>query len=160
MSLVVWGAAALWGLKSGLMKTLIPFSFALFGLVVADSLGGLLGSSLPAIFGGGNGQALAGFFLVYAAMLVVGGALACTLRWVMSLLSTVTWALPLGIVANRGGGLLLGALTGCILLSSILFGFQRYPVAWVSDAVGESSLASAPVGWVDFYVTTASFPED
>ncbi len=149
VSLVVWGVAALWGLQAGLVKTWIPFSFVIAGLWIAGDFGGWLGQSFSGFIESENRQTLAGFFVIYAAMLLMGGAIAYAASGIMSLASPVVSLVPFGALFNRFGGLIMGAVMGGILLAVALSGLQQYPVAEVSAAVSESSLGGVPVGWFD-----------
>ena len=142
------------GLAAGLMRIWVPFVFLVAGTLFAAGLGELVGSGVFGFIESEARQELAGFFLIFAATLVVGAVIALALLVPLSIASALMSLVPMGGMVNRAGGLALGTLTGLIVVSVILIGLQQYPVASVGRAIAESSVASAPIGWVDRFVAS------
>ena len=136
------------------MRIWVPFAFLMTAIAFGGGLSSLVG---PAVFGFIESEArqeLAGFFLVFAGILSVGAIIALAVWGPLSVASTLMSLVPWGGLLNRVAGLLMGTLLGLILLSVILIGLQQYPVSAVGRAIAESSVASAPIGWVDRYVAS------
>ena len=145
------------GLAAGLMRIWVPFVFLVAGTLFAAGLGELVGSGVFGFIESEARQELAGFFLIFAATLVVGAVIALialALLVPLSIASALMSLVPMGGMVNRAGGLALGTLTGLIVVSVILIGLQQYPVASVGRGIAESSVASAPIGWVDRFVAS------
>ncbi len=147
-------SGAVVGLATGLMKIWVPFAFLMAGIGFAVGLGELAGSGVFGFIEGDARQELAGFFLVFAATLAVGAVISLAMFGLLGVASSLMSLFPMGGLVNRAGGLALGTLSGLILVSVILIGLQQYPVASVGSAIAESSMASAPIGWVDRYVAS------
>ena len=160
ISLAVWAAAALLGLWAGLLRVSVLFACLIVGAGVASSLGPLAGPAVFPFVDSEGRQELAGFFLVYGGMLAFG--LVVTLvAWVpLSAASAFMSLVPWLGQFNRVGGLAAGFLGALVLLSITLLGLQQYPVPAVGKAIAESSAASAPIAWVDRYVTAIEISEE
>ena len=160
LSLAFWTIAALWGLKSGLMYAWLPFLFLLAGAGFAGALGLLIGPALFPFIDTAAGQAATGFFLVFAAFGLLGAVVTKAMRPLLMAASRLSSLSPTGALFNQGGGLLIGVLFGCILLSVVLIGLQQLPAGAVGRALDESSFAGKPVGWVDRYVASLELSHD
>ena len=99
-------------------------------------------------------QDVAGFFLVFAAMLGVGLLVTLPMWGLLSAATPLMSVFPMGRQINRIGGLLMGAFSGMALLAVVIIGLQQYPVASVGQGMAESSFATEPVHWLDRYIAT------
>ena len=157
ISVAVWGACALTGFAAGFMRVWVLLVFLLAGMGFA---GGLAPDIGPAAFGfieKESSQTVAGFFLIFGLMLLMGAVITRLIRRPLSAMSGAMTILPAGMLFNRFGGLLAGLIFGCAFLAIILMGLQQYPVNAVGRAVSDSSFAAKPIGWVDNYVATLEF---
>ena len=159
-SLAVWAAAALLGLWAGLFRVAVLFACLIFGAGVANALGPLLGPAVFSFVDSDARQELAGFFLVYGGMLALGLIITLAAWAPLSAASALTSLVPFVGRFNLVGGLVTGFLGALVLLSIILLGLQQYPAPAVGKAIAESSVASAPMAWVDRYVTAIGISEE
>ncbi len=152
LSLAGWAGAALWGLRSGLILMWLPLSFLFAGMGVAGGLGYIIGSAILGFIDTESGQAAAGYFLILAAFLLLGAIVTRSISGPLKIVSLLWTLFPTGALINRAGGIVSGALFGCVLLSVIFIGLQYWPVSAIDRAIGESSFAQNPIGWVDRYM--------
>ena len=152
ISLAAWGFGALAGLAGGLFRIWVPFLFLMASLGIAAGLDVPAGSEIFFFVESESRQVLAGFFLVFVLMMGIGAIVTKAMWRLLSTGSSLMSLFPFGALLNRTGGLLLGALAGLILVSIVLTGLQQYPAPAVGKAIAESSVASAPIAWVDRYV--------
>ena len=148
------------GLVVGFMRVWVPLAFLLAGMGFAGGLGPLVGPGIFGFIDSESGQTVAGFFLVFGLFMLLGAVVSRVLWKPMGVMSALMSLLPVGALFNRFGGLLAGTLFGCVFLSLVFMGLQQYPVNSVGRAMGESSFAAKPVGWVDRYVATLEFSTD
>lgn len=160
ISLAVWGSGALAGLAGGLFRIWVPLLFLLASLGIAGGLDVPAGSRIFFFIESESRQVLAGFFLVFLSLLGIGAFVTKAAWRLLSVGSSLTSLVPFGSLLNRVGGLLLGALTGLILVSVVLSGLQQYPVPAVGKAIAESSVASAPVAWIDRYAASIGISDE
>ena len=142
------------------MRAWVPLAFLLAGMGFAGGLGPLIGPGLFGFIDGESGQTVAGFFLILGGIMLLGAGVAYWIRGPLAVMSALMSLFPIGALFNRFGGLLSGTLFGCVFLSLVLMGLQQYPVNAVGRAIGESSFAAKPVGWVDRYVATLELSAD
>ena len=148
------------GLLGGFLKIVIPLLFLLCGIALAGGVSAGVGAALPDLLGGERSQIAIVFLLALAGLLVVGMAVAGLVSLGVTAASAAVSATPMGAMLNRAGGAVAGLVYGCVLLSVFLIALQQVPVASVSDAIGESSLAHGPIGWVDKYTPAIEISPD
>lgn len=158
--MIAWGSCALTGLVAGFMRAWVPLLFLLAGMGFAGGLAPLIGPGIFGFIDSESGQTVAGFFLVFGLFILLGAVITRLLWKPMGVMSAVMVVFPMGALFNRFGGLLAGLIIGCAFVSIVLMGLQQYPVNAVGRAMGESSFAAKPVGWVDQYVATLEFSTD
>ncbi len=150
--MAVWASGALLGYAAGMARVFLPFIFVVAGISMSSALGLLIGPLVFFFVEDTARQDVAGFFLVFAAMLFLGLFVTLSIWAVMSMATPLMSVLPMGRQINRAGGLLMGSLASLVLLAVILIGLQQYPVASVGQGLAESSFASRPVHWLDHYL--------
>ena len=160
ISVVAWGSYALMGLVAGFMRVWVPLTFLLVGMGFAGGLAPLIGPGIFGFIDSESSQTVVGFFLVFGVFMLLGAVITRVLWGPLTVMSTLMELFPIGALFNRLGGLLVGTLFGCVFLSLVLMGLQQYPVNAVGRAMGESSFAVKPIGWVDRYVATLEFSTD
>ena len=133
--LVVWGVTALWGFSSGLLKILVPLVSLVIGLALSSRIGDSVGTLFSGITDNENAQTVAGFILILAALLVVGGIISF-------MASKVLGIIPLFGLANSLSGMAAGLLVGFLLLSGVLTGIQRFPFRDLDKTIDESALGT------------------
>ena len=139
------------------MRAWVPLAFLLAGMGFAGGLGPLIGQGVFGFIETESGQTVAGFFLVFGVILLLGAVITRAAWRPLGVMSVLMSAFPMGALFNRFGGLLAGTIIGCAFLSIVLMGLQQYPVNAVGRAIGDSSFAARPIGWVDRYVATLEF---
>ena len=151
------GTGAAVGLVAGLMRVWVPFAFLMAGMGFA---GGLVFAIVPEVFGSVENEArreLAVFGLAFIAFLALG-ALITGISWrALSFVSTLLDVVPMGILINRAGGILLGAFSSLIFLSVIMLSLQLYPYSRVAKAIDDSSFAGKAFAFVERFTTTMDF---
>ena len=160
ISLIAWGTGAAVGLVGGLMRMWLPFLFLMAAMGFAGGLAYPIGSSLFAFVDSESARMVGAFFLVFVPIIVVGGFITLSLLGALSAMSLAMVAIPFGGTFNRFGGVLLGALSGCILLSVFLIGLYQFPVESVAGAVDDSSFAGNAMSLVDKYVAALEFSKE
>ena len=148
------------GLVGGLFRIWLPILFLMSALGFASGLSILVGPRVFSFIESESRQELAGFFLIFVVMLAVGLVITRAVWHPLSIASALMSVLPGGGLLNRVGGMLLGVLSGLVLLSVVLIGLQQYPVPAVGRAIAESTVASGPIGWVDRYVASLEISEE
>ena len=158
--MVAWWSGALVGLVAGFMRGWVPFAFLLAGMGFGGTLAIVIGPGLIRFVSSESGQAAAGFFLVFFLVLLLGALVTYALRGPLTMASSLTVLFPMGFLLNRLGGLLVGVLFPCILLSVILIGLQQIPVVAIAKGIEDSSFASGPISWVDRFVASIELSTD
>ena len=158
--LAAWVAGAILGLSAGILRAWIPLAFLLAGVGFAGGLGILVGHEVFSFIESEPTRELAGFFLVFAIMLVVGLFVTRAIWHPMSIATALMSIFLWGVILHRAGGLLLGVLFSTALLSVVLLGLQQYPVPAVLEGLAGSSFASSVVAWVDRYVASLEISEE
>ncbi|MYC36448.1 MAG: hypothetical protein F4X66_05990 [Chloroflexi bacterium] len=154
ISVVAWASGALAGYVGGLFRIFVPFLFLVSAIALAGALGLLIGPLVFFFVEDAARQDVAGFFLVFAAMLGVGLLVTLPMWGLLSAATPLMSVFPMGRQINRIGGLLMGAFSGMALLAVVIIGLQQYPVASVGQGMAESSFATEPVHWLDRYIAT------
>ena len=157
LSIVAWGSGAAWGLSAGLMRAWVPFLFLLAGVGFAGTLGIVIGPALSWLVDSEGGQAAVAFLIVLSPMLLLGIWVTVATRKPLSVAFSLVELFPMALLFNRAGGILMGALLGCVLIAVLLLSLQQIPVNSVGAAIEESSFASGPIKWVDRYVASVEF---
>ena len=139
------------GLVGGFFKILLPFIFLLAGVAVAGTISNAVGPALPEVLGDDHSQTAVVFLVVLAALQAAGFMLSGILSLAMMAASAAVSATPMGALFNRAGGAVAGLLYGCVFVSVFLIALQQIPVESVAEAIGDSSFAHRPIGWVDKY---------
>lgn len=152
ISVVVWASGALLGYSAGMLRVFLPFMFLVSAIAFAGALGLLIGPLVFFFVEDAARQDVAGFFLVFAAMLGVGLLVTLPMWGLLSAATPLMSVFPMGRQINRIGGLLLGAFAGLALLAVVIIGLQQYPVVSVGQGMAESSFAAEPVRWLDRYI--------
>ena len=157
ISILALGVGALIGMLAGLMRVWVPFAFLVAGMGFAGGLTFVIG---PEVFGSVENEVrreLAAFGLVFIAFLALG-ALITGISWrALSFVSTLLDVVPMGILINRAGGILLGAFSSLIFLSVIMLSLQLYPYSPVAKAIDDSSFAGKAFAFVERFTTTMDF---
>ena len=148
------------GLLGGFLKLMIPFLFLLAGVGLAGTVSMAVGPSLPELLGEEHSREAIVFLVVFAALLAVGGVVSSIMSLGIAAATTAISVAPVGALLNRAGGAVAGLIYGCILLSVLLIALQQIPIPSVYDAVGDSSFAHRPIGWVDRYAPSIEISPD
>ena len=152
--MVVWVSSGLVGYSAGMLRVFLPFMFVVSAIALAGSLGLLIGPLVFFFVEDAARQDVAGFLLIFAAMLLLGLLVTLPMWGILSAATPLMSVFPMGKQMNRVVGLLMGVFTGFALLAVILIGLQQYPVDLVGQGLAESSFASEPVRWLDHYIAT------
>lgn len=115
-----------------MLRLFLPFMFVVSAIALAGSLGLLIGPLVFFFVEDAARQDVAGFLLIFAAMLLLGLLVTLPMWGVLSAATPLMSVFPMGKQMNRVVGLLMGVFTGFALLAVILIGLQQYPV----DLVG------------------------
>ena len=158
--LVALVAGAAVGFAAGFIRIMIPFVFVVSGVGLADALAFAFGPALFRFMETDDGQTAAAFLAVFAVLQLLGGMIAYLVRRPMSILSSLVSVFPMGLFFNKGGGLAGGVFASCVFVSVILIALQQLPVEGVGEAIGESSFAHGPIGWVDRFVATIEIADN
>lgn len=152
ISVAVWASGALLGYSAGMLRVSLPFMFVVSGITMAGALGLVIGPLVFFFVEDAARQDAAGFFLVLAAMLLLGLLVTLPMWGLLSTATPLMAVFPMGRQINRIGGLLLGAFAVLVLLAVVIIGLQQYPVVPVGQGLAESSFAAKPVRWLDHYI--------
>ncbi len=133
--LVVWGAAALWGFKTGIIRMVVPLVVVLVGLALSSRIAGPVGNLFSFISDNENVQTVAAFIAIFLVLVVIGGVLSTMVKTAISII-------PLAGLANNLVGAAIGLLIGFVLLSGILTGLQKFPVGGVRETIKDSPLGT------------------
>ena len=133
--LVVWGLTALWGVKVGLIRMVVPLLMVVAGLALSSRIAGPVGNILGLFTDNENFQTVGAFIAIYLALFIAGIILSTLLRTALSIV-------PLGGTANNVAGLVVGLIVGFVLLSGLLTGMQKFPVGGADRAIAQSPLGS------------------
>lgn len=130
--LIELGFSALWGLKRGLVKTILP----LVGLIAGVFLAGQYYVSVAEwLFDSPGGAAkAAAFSIVVGAVVLLASVLAKLVAGVLSLL-LLGWA-------DRLGGGLFGLSIGVVVAGAVLALMAKFPLIGLDRVIMDSSLAS------------------
>ncbi|HEU0022300.1 MAG TPA: CvpA family protein [Dehalococcoidia bacterium] len=133
--LVVWGLAALWGFKTGIIRMIVPLVVVLVGLAFASRIAEPVGNLFSFISENENIQTVAAFIAIFLALFILGGVLGNVVKSAISVI-------PLAGLANSLVGAFIGILIGFVLLSGILTGLQKFPVGGISEKIDGSALGT------------------
>ena len=133
--LVVWGATALWGFKTGIIRMVVPLVVVLVGLALSSRIAGPVGNLFSFISDNENVQTVAGFIAIFLTLVVIGGVLSTLVKTAISII-------PLAGMANKLVGAAIGLLIGFALLSGILTGLQKFPVGSAGETIEDSALGT------------------
>ncbi len=148
------------GLLGGFLKLMVPFLFLLAGVGLAGTVSMAVGPSLPELLGEEYAREAIVFLVVFAALLAVGGVVTSLVGLGIAAATTAISVAPVGALLNRAGGAVAGLIYGCVVLSILLIVLQQIPVPSVAEAIGESSFAHRPIGWVDKYAPSIEISPD
>ena len=130
--LVVLALAVFWGFRTGLIGMLVPLAVILLGLAFGGRAIGPLGSLFSFISQNENVQTALGYAAFFL-LLVIGAVI------LGNLLRAVITKIPLTGTVNNLAGAVVGLLIGCVLLSGILTGLQKFPVGGLDEAIEDSA---------------------
>lgn len=133
--LVVWGLAAFWGFRTGIIRMVVPLVMVTVGLAFASRLAGPVGSLFSFISENENIQTVMGFIALILVLIIFGGVLSNLIKNAISFI-------PLAGLANNLIGAGIGIVMGFILLSVILTGLQKFPVGGIRDTIDDSPFGS------------------
>lgn len=133
--LVVWGLTALWGVKVGLIRMVVPLLMVVVALALSSRIAGPVGNILGIFTDNENFQTVGAFIAIYLALFIGGIILSSLLRTALNIV-------PLGGSANNVAGMVVGLIVGFVLLSGILTGLQKFPVGGAEKAIDQSPLGS------------------
>lgn len=133
--LAVWGISAFWGFSVGFLQVAVPFVSLVIGLALASRIGDSVGNIFSGFTANENAQAVAGFILILAAVLILGGIIGFWAKRVLNII-------PLFGLADKLAGMAVGLLIGFVLLSGILTGIQRYPFRDLDKTIDDSALGA------------------
>ena len=139
------------GMLGGFLKIMLPFLFLLVGVGLAGTVSEAIAPSLPEFVGGEHTRMAIVFLVVFAALQAAGAMFSALAGLAITAASTAVSAAPTAALINRCGGAGAGLIYGCVFLSVSLIALQQVPVDSVAQAIGESSFAHWPIGWVDKY---------
>ena len=152
--LVIWGGTAVWGASIGLLTIAFHVVALAVAFVLSSRMAPAVGNVVAPLSDNESVQTVAGF-LVMTVILLVGTVIASF--WVRKILGVI----PLFSMANRLGGLLVGALVGGLLVGGLLFGLQKTGFDFMEDTVEESSFSGAFLGGFDILARGLKlFPSD
>ena len=160
LSLAAWGSGLAVGLFAGLMRVWLPLLFLMVGMGFGGALGEVIGPAFSPFIDSERGQTAAAFLVVFAAMMLFGAFITLAAFGPLTIASSLVSVIPMGATINKAGGVLLGLLFTGTFLAVVLIGLQQIPVKSVSRAIDESSIASAPLGWVDRYVASIEISDE
>jgi uncharacterized membrane protein required for colicin V production len=129
--LVLWGLAAVWGFKSGLIQMVVPLVVVVAGLAVSTRLATPLGGLFSSVTDNENLQTILGFAVIIFGLLIIATALSFLLRFMLKLI-------PLASLADRLGGTVVGLVVGFVLLSGALVALQKFPVGVIQEDIDRS----------------------
>jgi hypothetical protein len=152
--LIAVGSGALWGLGYGLIRVGFACGLLVASIGIACTAAFAIGPSLSWFGDTESEQTAAAFLIVFALMMVAGAFVNFLIRIPLTMATTLVSRIPVASKLNRGGGLIAGLLFGWVLLSVSLIGLQQVPVGNVGEGIDESTIASAPIGWVDRHVAS------
>ncbi len=133
--LVVWGLTALWGVKVGLVRMVVPLLMVVIGLALSSRIAGPVGNVFGLFTDNENFQTVGAFIAIYLVLFISGIVLSSLLRSALSII-------PLGGTANNVAGMVVGIILGFVLLSGVLTGLQKFPVAGADETISQSPLGS------------------
>ena len=143
--LVVWGVAALWGFRVGLLQMLILLVVVAGGLSLSSRIAEPVGNVLSPFTDSENVQTVVALIITLVVLLVAG-------TWVGSVLRTVLGFLILFGLYNRLAGMAVGILVGFVLLAGVLTGAQKFPFGDVAEDIDDSALGSFLADKVDVVI--------
>ena len=133
--LVVWGVAALWGFRVGLLQMLILLVVVAGGLALSSRIAEPVGNVLSPFTDSENVQTVVALIITLVVLSVVGILVGSVLRTMLGFL------IIFGLY-NRLGGMAVGILVGFVLLTGVLTGAQKFPFGDVSEDIDDSALGS------------------
>ena len=133
--LVVWAATALWGASVGLLRIAIHLVIVAAGLALSSRIAEPVGALFAPLTDNEVAQTVAGFITIFAILFIAGGVVSFWARMILGIV-------PLFGMVNKLGGLVVGVVLGFLLLSGVLTGIQRFPVAGLDKTIGDSALGA------------------
>lgn len=133
--LVVWGLAAFWGFRTGLIRMVVPLVVILVGLALASRIAEPVGNIFSFVSDNENVQTVIAFLAIFVVLFVAGA-------WLSTLLRTAIGIIPLAGLSNNLAGAGVGLLIGFVVLSVLLTGLQKFPVGNFREDISESGLGT------------------
>ncbi|PKB77791.1 MAG: hypothetical protein BZY88_20680 [SAR202 cluster bacterium Io17-Chloro-G9] len=133
--LVVWALTALWGFRTGLLRMFVPLVVVILGLAVSSRVSDSVGNIFSSFTANENIQTIGAFVLIFLGLFIIGSIVGQFLR-------TALQFVPLFGLANGLAGAAVGVVVGFLLLSGVLTGVQRFPVANLQETIDESPLGT------------------
>lgn len=133
--LVVWALTALWGFRTGLLRMFVPLVVVIVGLAVSSRVSDSVGNIFSSFTANENIQTIGAFVLIFLGLFIIGSIVGQFLR-------TALQFVPLFGLANGLAGAAVGVVVGFLLLSGVLTGVQRFPVANLQETIDESPLGT------------------
>lgn len=121
------------GLKMGLIKTIIPLAGIMLGIFLAGTFYGSVGDWLSSWLESPSQANIAGFFLIFAGVMLVALIVAALVRKVLSLL-LLGWV-------DRVGGAVFGLAIGGFVAGALLALLMKFQISGVEGAVQDSAFA-------------------
>ena len=143
--LLGWALMAGWGGSVGLMTILFHLVTLAVSLAVASRMGPLLGGLFAPLSEREEVQTVAGFVVVFAVLFIASGVISFMMRRVLGIV-------PFFGMANRLGGMAIGALAGFIVLSGLLVGVQKLQAEDVDETIDNSAFGSFLVDHFDVVI--------
>ena len=129
----VIASSALQGRAQGLARAVLPLAGVIAATLAAGLVYGRLADSLATIVTNADDALVVAFLSVFAAVYLGSQLLAMLAGPIVALLLLGPW--------TRTAGMLVGLLTGCLLVDTLLIFEATYPSLGLEDAVRDSALA-------------------
>lgn len=133
--LAVWVLTALWGFRTGLLRMFVPLVVVIVGLALSSRVSDPVGNIFSSFTANENIQTAGAFIVIFLGLFIIGSIAGQFLR-------TALQFLPLFGLANGLAGAAVGVVVGFLLLSGVLTGLQRFPVANSQETIDASPLGT------------------